>query len=236
VENTGLNIDLFKSDKKVLEEVLIELDHEEKLSLNLNTNTQSTSSSINESDAAITDRPLNIKNCQLGKFGAQRSGKDQFLDISKAFMNIKRNLAYTVKLEFNEYLDGNGSLEEHIDTTFIKYMKHTLKIETKRAPKSTHKNLLFPPQQAKKYALCFSIVARAVQSFATREILSRGYKDVCFTHMVHGSFAEVLQRMTKKWNLWSSEEKKKMVEETIPECLVIMVNNHGEIPEREFDR
>lgn len=151
-------------------------------------------------------------------------------------MNIKRNLSYTVKKEFNEYLDGNGLLENHIDSTFIKYMKHTLKIETKSAPKSNHKNLLFPHQQAKKYALCFSIVSRAVQSFASREILSRGYKDVCFMDMVHGNFEEVLQGMTKKWNIWSSEEKKKMIEETIPEFLKIMAINHGEIPEKEFDR
>lgn len=83
IENTGLNIDLFKSDKKVLEEVLIELDDEERLTLNLSTDAQSTSSSSSESTTALADYSIDIKNCQLGKFGAQRSGKDQFLDIQK---------------------------------------------------------------------------------------------------------------------------------------------------------
>ena len=209
----------------------------QQLATNSLNNSSSTSTTSSVDSVPTVNRFVGaIQNIGLGKFGARRSGKDQFLDLSPLFKNVKKRLHYWVGKQYHHTIDNKQSTEFDLNGSLINYYTDTLRKETKKLPKKKHSDLKFDPRVAKKHAVILTVVSEVCRSFATAEVIKKGYDNAYLMPILEGKYTKVMEDYSVGWYTYPDNTREYIVNEVIPECIRLMKTHHGLIPEADFDR
>ena len=235
-DSIGINQDFWTNDTDISKYIKKMLEHEEKSSKTAVASTSNSYSTILSSDGILRSNHAAIKNLALGKFGARCSGKHQFLDLSPVFMNIKKRLSYWVSQQFHSTIDEKAPIQYDYNAQLLQYYFDSFKRPTQANPKSEYKDIAFGPIQAKKLAVLAMVTSIVITSFATPEVIKKGYKNALVMEIIEGDYANVMEQQCISWYTFDENNKQQMVNDTIPQCIAAMNECNGLIPEATFTR
>ena len=234
-DSIGMNQDFWANDRTITREIKNMMQHEDNKSKEATACRSNPYTTILSSDGMLMASHAAIKNLALGKFGARCSGKHQFLDLSPVFMNVKKRLNYWVTQQYRETIDEKAPIQYDYNAQLLEYYLKSFARGTQDNPKSKYKEITFPPLKAKKLAVVAMVTSIVVTSFATPEIIKKGYKKALVMEILKGDYVTVMEDQCVNWYHFEDNYKQKMVEEIIPQCISAMSICNGLIPEEKFD-
>ena len=235
-DSIGMNQDFWCNDKEISKTIKNMLQHEQKSTKTAVASRNNPYTTILSSDGILQSFVAAIKSLALGKFGARCSGKHQFLDLSPVFMNVKKRLSYWVSKQYHNTVDEKAPIQYDYNAQLLEYYLKSFRRATQKNPKSEYEDLTFPPTHAKKLAVLAMVSSIVITSFATPEIIKKGYKNALVMEIIQGDYANVMDQQCVSWHTFDENYQQKMVNDTIPRCISAMNECNGLIPEAKFTR
>jgi hypothetical protein len=234
-EAAGLDLDMFTSDLKIRQMVEAELESETKTAPVHNTRSTVAPPEVLESLTGLTNQQLKkLYNVVIGKFGARCSGQQQFLDLCKFFKNGKRFINYAYHKEGKNKELWTAANQELGGLLLLKNTLQKNTLQKKHENGTASQYLHFPPGQAEKFAHGLNLLIRAAASYATPEVLKRGYDLGFVGDIMRGNYRKVLETMDVGWETRDAKYKNFLATEAVPRVMTAMLKHEGQCPEAEF--
>jgi hypothetical protein len=189
------------------------------------------SSQVATAMTGISHTPL-MKKTFVGKFPAKTSGKFQWLDLSKIFMDSAR----FVNREFHNIRNADAKAPQRLDGVLRDYLKDALRKPSKQHIKPPEfMDLHFSNGQAQKFADAMTVLTLSTSSYCTPLQVQGGYHKGFVMDICRGNFETVMEKMSYSFPSWDEEKKVSLNTKIIPALTTAMIDNCGQIPESAFD-